>query len=291
MRQFFKYAFPVFLALVIFASCRKVYETIDIIDDRSVQEYIQKNKLNVKEYKDTGVFYEVVSPGTGPEVEYSDMVAAIITTRTLDGTYASIDTFDVNNRYYNFLGYYNPEAIHVGVKEVLKRSNGTLRMIVPSRLAFGRNGSGNIPGNASLDMTVRVLDVAKINQYDDFSIQKFIQTKSLSGFTKTSSGVYYKIAEPGTGSPITKDSTVVANYTGRLLNGVVFDKAEVGKEATFTLNNLVKGWQEALPFIKEGGKIRLLIPSSLGYGLQGNSPLIPAFSVLDFDVNVTEVKK
>jgi FKBP-type peptidyl-prolyl cis-trans isomerase len=291
MRQFFKYAFPVFLTLVIFASCKKVYDTIDIIDDRSVQEYIQKNKLNVKEYKDTGVFYEILSPGTGPDVEYSDMVPAIITTRSLDGNYVSVDTFSVSNRYYNFLGYFNPEHVHLGVKELLKKSNGTIRMIIPSRLAFGRNGSGNIPGNASLDMTVRILDVAKLSQYDDFTIQKFLQKNSLSGFTKTSSGLYYKIAQPGMGSPITKDSTVVANYTGRLLSGAVFDKAEVGSEATFTLTNLVKGWQEALPLIKEGGKIRLLVPSALGYGLQGNSPLIPSFSVLDFDVNVTEVRK
>lgn len=291
MRQFLKYAFPIFLALIIFASCQKVYETIDVIDDRTVQEYIQQNKLNVKEYQDSGIFYEVVEPGTGPEVDYSDMVPAIITTRSLDGKYLSLDTFSVSNRYYNYLGYFNPEAIRVGVKEVLKKSNGTIRMIIPSRLAFGRNGSGNIPGNASIDMTVRILDATKMAEYEDFTIKKYLQANSLTGFTKSSTGLHYKIIQPGTGSPITVDSTIVANYTGKLLSGVVFDKASAGSEATFGLKSLIKGWQEAIPLIKQGGTIRLIVPSSLAYGMQGSSSSIPAFSALDFEITVTDVKQ
>lgn len=291
MKQFLTYAFPIFLSLTIFVSCQKEYETIDVIDDRNVQEYIKNNKLNVSEYQSTGIYYGVVAPGTGPELEYSDMVPAIITTRSLDGKYLSVDTFSVSNRYYNFLGYFNPEAIRLGIKEVLKKSNGTVRMIVPSRLAYGRNGLGSIPGNTSLDITVRVLDLAKIAEYEDFSIQKYLQSSSLTGFTKTSSGLYYKIAQPGTGSPIAIDSTVVANYTGKLLNGVVFDKAAPGSEATFTLKTLVKGWQEALPLIKQGGTIRLIVPSSLAYGLNGSPPSIPAFSALDFEITVTDVKQ
>jgi FKBP-type peptidyl-prolyl cis-trans isomerase FkpA len=290
MRQFLKYTFPIFLALTIFVSCQKEYETIDVIDDKNVQEYIQKNKLNLNEYQSSGIYYGVVTPGTGPELQYSDMVPAIITTRSLDGKYLSIDTFNVANRYYNFLGYFNPEAIRLGVKEVLKKSNGTIRIIVPSRLAYGRNGSGSIPGNTSLDMTVRILDAAKIVEYEDFTIQKYLQSNSLTGFTKTSSGLYYKIAQPGTGGTISTNSTIVANYTGKLLNGVIFDKAAAGSEVTFTLKTLVKGWQEALPLIKQGGTIRLIVPSSLAYGLNGSTPSIPAFSALDFDITVTEVK-
>jgi len=291
MKQFFKYAFPGFLLLTILISCQKEYETIDVIDDRNVQEYIQQNKLNVQEYQGTGIYYQVVTAGTGPEVQYSDRIPAIITMRSLDGKYVSVDTFNVANRYYNFLGYYNPEGIRVGVKEVLKKSNGTIRMIIPSRLAFGRNGSGSIPGNASMDITVRVLDISKLIDYEDFTIRKYLESNSLTGFTKTSTGLYYKIGQLGTGSPITTDSTIVANYTGKLLNGAIFDRALAGSEATFTLNSLVKGWRQAVPLIKQGGSIRLIVPSSLGYGLDGSSPSIPAFSALDFDITVTDVKQ
>jgi len=277
--------------LTILFSCQKEYETIDVIDDRNIKEYIQLNKINMQEYQGTGIYYQVVSPGTGSEVQYSDKMPALITMRSLDGKYVSVDTFNIANRYYNFLGYYNPEPIRIGVKEVLKKSNGTIRMLIPSRLAFGRNGSGSIPGNASLDVTVRALDISKIVQYEDFTIKKYLESNSLTGFTKTTTGLYYKIGQPGTGSPITIDSTIVANYTGKLLNGTLFDRALAGSEATFKLNSLVNGWRQGIPFIKEGGSIRLIVPSTLGYGLEGSSPSIPAFSVLDFEVTVTDVKQ
>ncbi|MHB1178756.1 MAG: FKBP-type peptidyl-prolyl cis-trans isomerase [Daejeonella sp.] len=289
MKQFFKYAVPGFLLLSIFVACKKGYETVDVIDDRNLTTYIQQNKLNVTEYKDTGIYYEVLEPGTGPNVEYSEELPLIFTKRSLDGKYVSTDTFSINNRDYRFLGYVNPEGVRVGVKEVLKKKSGSIRMLIPSRLAFGRNGVGDIPGNASLDITVKVLDKSKINEYEDFSIKKYMAANSLTGFTKTASGLYYKIDQPGTGSPIAVDSTIAAEYSGKLLNGVVFDRALTGSPVSFRLNEVIKGWQEAIPLIKQGGSIRMILPSSLGYGLPGSGQSIPAFSSLDFTVKVTDV--
>ena len=63
--------------------------------------------------------------------------------------------------------------------------------------------------------------IRKLVQYEDFTIKKYLESNSLTGFTKTTTGLYYKIGQPGTGSPITTDSTIVANYTGKLLNGAI----------------------------------------------------------------------
>ncbi|SKB82874.1 FKBP-type peptidyl-prolyl cis-trans isomerase [Daejeonella lutea] len=290
MKQFFKYALPGFLLLSIFVACEKEYESIESIDDKNVTAYIQANKLNVVEYQDSGIYYQVTNPGSGADVEYSDQVPMIFTIKSIDGKYSALDTFSSSNRYYNYLGYFNPEGVRVGIKEVLKKKSGTIRMIIPSRSAFGRNGSGDIPGNASLDLTVTVLDKNKMAAYEDFTIQKYIQANSLTGFTKTTSGLYYKIDVAGTGSPITADSTVKAEYEGKLLNGTIFDKTGAGSSATLGLTDVVKGWQEAIPLIKEGGTIRMILPSSLGYGLEGSTG-IPAFSALFFTVKVTEVTK
>jgi len=297
MKQFFKYSLVVIFLSGILVSCVKEYESIEIIDDRDVKEYIQKNSLSVQEYQSTGVYYQVVSPGLGTDLEYSDMIPAIVTMRSLDGKYISGDTLSAENRYYNYLGYFNPEGIRVGIKEVLKKSNGTIRMIIPSRFAFGRNGTAKIPGNASLDIQVKVLEKDKMPEYDDYTIRKYLEKNALTGFTKSNSGMYYKIAEVGTGSPITIDSTVVVEYTGKLLTGIVFDKTSVGSGRTFDLNGdtdpssqPIKGWQEALPMIKQGGSIRILLPSALGYGLPGSSSAIPPFSCLDFEIKVTDVK-
>lgn len=288
MKQFFKYAVPGLLLLSIVAACEKEYESIESIDKKNVTAYIQANKLNLVEYQNSGIYYEILNPGSGADLEYSDQVPLLLTIKSIDGKYTSIDTLSSSNRYYNYLGYFSQEGVRVGIKEVLKKSSGTIRMIIPSRFAFGRNGSGNIPGNASLDLTVKVLNKSKIAAYDDASIQKYMNANSLSGFTKTKSGLYYKIDVAGTGSPITADSTIKAEYEGKLLNGTIFDKTSTGSSVTLALSDVVKGWQEAIPLIKEGGTIRMILPSSLGYGLEGNSG-IPPFSCLYFSVKVTEV--
>ncbi len=290
MKQLLKYTLSGLLLVTMITACKKVYESIEVIDDQNVTAYIQKNNLNVKEYQDTGIYYEVLSPGTGDDLDYSDQIPAILTIKSLDGTYATVDTFSKASRFFDYLGYFSPKGLRVGVKEVLKKRNGTLRMVIPSRLAFGRNGAGDIPGNASLDITIKVLDKDKIAQYDDFSIQKYMQSNNLTDFKKTASGMYYKITELGSGSPITIDSTVAAEYTGKLFNGFVFDKTVAGSPATFALSGVVKGWQEGIPLINKGGSIRLIMPSALGYGLVGSSP-IPAFSCLDFTVKVVEKNK
>lgn len=290
MKQIFRYSLASILLASTLVSCVKEYETIEVIDDRSVKDYIQQNNLSVQEHQGTGIYYQVVSPGVGAELQYSDQIPAIVTMRSLDGKYVSIDTLSAENRYFNYLGYFNPEGIRVGVKEVLKKANGTLRMIIPSRLAFGRNGTTNIPGNASLDIQVKVLEKDKIPEYDDFTIRKYLEKNALIGFLRSNSGMYYKIAEQGTGSPIGLDSVIVANYTGKLLNGVLFDRALPGSEATLSMSSVVKGWQEAIPMIKQGGSIRIVIPSALGYGFQGSSSVIPPFSCLDFEIKVTDVK-
>ncbi|MGB4397867.1 MAG: FKBP-type peptidyl-prolyl cis-trans isomerase [Daejeonella sp.] len=290
MKQFIKYALPGLFLMSIIVACEKEYDTIEVIDDRNIAAYIQANKLNMVEYQNSGIYYEVINPGTGEDVQYSDQLPLIFTIKSLDGQYSALDTFNVSNRYYNFLGYFNPEGVRIGIKEVLKKKSGTIRMIIPSRSAFGRNGVGTIPGNASLDLTVKVLDKSKLPAYEDFTIQKYMAANSLTGFTKTASGLYYKIDAPGTGSPIALDSTIKAEYEGKLLNGTVFDKTSPGSPATFLLSTVVKGWQEAIPLIKEGGTIRMILPSPLAYGLEGNTG-IPAFSALFFNVKITEVTK
>jgi len=81
----------------------------------------------------------------------------------------------------------------------------------------------------------------------------------------------------------------VVRYKGQLLNGFVFDETKE-KPATFPLKRLIKGWQTGLPFCREGGKIRLIIPSNLAYSIR-NLNVIPPNSILVFDIEVVEIKK
>lgn len=289
MRSIIKIALSgIFLASVI-VSCDKEYESIEAIDDRNVKEYIQKNNLNMTE-DDFGYHYQVVEPGKGSPLDYSEEVPVILSIKSLDGKYSSVDTFGYENRVFRHLGYIGPEAVRLALKEHLKNKNGTIRLILPSRLAFGRNGSGDIPGNASLDMTVKALDKDKIAQYEDIVITKYLAANSLNGFTRSATGFYYKIDQPGNGSAITVDSTIVAEYTGKFLSGKVFDRS-TSAGITFSLAGTIEGWRQAIPLLKEGGSMRLIVPSSLGYGINGEPQrAVPAFSPLDFTVRIIEVK-
>ena len=123
---------------------------------------------------------------------------------------------------------------------------------------------------------------------DDKLIVDFI-TKNNIVAIKHSSGLYYVIQNAGAGSATYMSSTNVSvNYEGRLLNGTVFDKSTT--TATFPLGNLILGWQIGIPLIQKGGKIRLIVPSTLAYKNTSPSSAIPANSVLDFTIDLINVQ-
>lgn len=82
-------------------------------------------------------------------------------------------------------------------------------------------------------------------------------------------GLLYYITEPGSAEKPDLNSEVTVNYVGAVTNGRIFDRSSNGA-VTFPLTNLIKGWQLGIPLVGRGGKIRLLIPSELGYGSQGS---------------------
>ena len=99
------------------------------------------------------------------------------------------------------------------------------------------------------------------------------------------SGVLYQIITAGNSNKPRLTSTITVTYTGKLMNDKTFDSGTI----TYPLNNLIPGWQIALPLIGEGGQIKILIPSSLGYGSRGSGS-IPGNSPLYFDVSLLKVK-
>lgn len=122
---------------------------------------------------------------------------------------------------------------------------------------------------------------------DEATITKYISDNSLNA-TATGSGLYYVISKQGTGINPNASSVVTVKYDGLLTNGNFFDSSPP-TGASLSMANVIKGWQEGLPYFKKGGKGTLLIPSALGYGSQavGN---IPPNSVLIFNIELLDVK-
>ncbi|CAH8198510.1 MULTISPECIES: FKBP-type peptidyl-prolyl cis-trans isomerase [Vibrio] len=111
------------------------------------------------------------------------------------------------------------------------------------------------------------------------------------GVMITESGLQYKVLQEGTGTVHPKsNSRVKVHYHGTLTDGTVFDSSvERNDPITFGLNQVIKGWQEGLQLMVEGQKMRLFIPSNLGYGKGGSGPIPPA-AVLIFDVELIEIQ-
>ncbi len=106
--------------------------------------------------------------------------------------------------------------------------------------------------------------------------------------TEHGSGFQYQIISAGAGQTPTLSSTVSVRYTGKLMDGTVFDSA-TGTPVTFPLSQVIPGWQLAVPLIQEGGLIRIILPSSLAYGCTG-AGTIPGNSVLYFEIQLVDVQ-
>lgn len=122
--------------------------------------------------------------------------------------------------------------------------------------------------------------------------QEFLlENSKKEGVITTESGLQYLVLEKGTGDVHpAANSKVEVHYHGTLIDGTVFDSSvERGEPITFGLNQVIKGWQEGLQYMVVGEKIRLFVPSTLGYGKNGTGPIPPA-SVLIFDVELLDIQ-
>lgn len=108
----------------------------------------------------------------------------------------------------------------------------------------------------------------------------------------TASGLQYEVLEEGTGAQPQSGDQVTVHYTGKLIDGTVFDSSvERGEPATFGVTQVIPGWVEALQMMKEGAKWRLFIPSNLAYGPNGAGGVIGPNATLIFDVELIKVIK
>ncbi len=118
------------------------------------------------------------------------------------------------------------------------------------------------------------------------------ENKSKPGVVSLPSGLQYKIVKTGTGVKPTKEDTVTVEYTGRLLNGDVFDSTEkAGKPVSFKLTQVIPGWTEALQLMPAGSTWEVYIPSKLAYGARSVGGAIGPNETLVFNVHLIDVKK
>lgn len=123
--------------------------------------------------------------------------------------------------------------------------------------------------------------------------KKFLEENGKrSEVTTLPSGLQYEIIEKGTGAIPTASDQVTTHYTGKLIDGTVFDSSvERGQPATFPVGGVIKGWTEALQLMPVGSKWKLYIPYDLAYGERGAGAQIGPYSTLIFDIELIEIAK
>lgn len=111
-----------------------------------------------------------------------------------------------------------------------------------------------------------------------------------AGVITLPSGLQYEIVKKGNGKRPAATDRVQCHYEGTLIDGTVFDSSiKRGEPAVFGVNQVIKGWVEALQLMPEGSKWRLYIPYDMAYGEHGAGEMIPPYSALIFDVELIKV--
>ncbi|MEN9636957.1 MAG: hypothetical protein RL077_5361 [Verrucomicrobiota bacterium] len=118
----------------------------------------------------------------------------------------------------------------------------------------------------------------------------FNKLKENKAIVELPSGLRYEILKAGEGAFPKANDSVQVHYTGKLLDGTVFDSSvQRGKPADFQLDQVIPGWTEGIQKVNKGGKIKLYVPPQLAYGDEGNQG-IPPSSTLIFEVELLDIK-
>lgn len=171
-----------------------------------------------------------------------------------------------------------------------RRKSGGKRI---ARDASGRRLSSRGEGTGKKSKVVVILIVAVAVAGAAYLLAPSAGGPSSGDEVTTASGLRYTDIEVGTGPSPQAGQTAVVHYTGTLQDGTKFDSShDRGQPFEFPLGRgrVIRGWDEGVATMRVGGRRRLVIPSSLGYGERGSPPKIPGGATLIFDVELLDVR-
>lgn len=192
-------------------------------------------------------------------------------------------------------------AVGWDIGEDIKRRGGEFD-VETIIAAIRDSGAAKEPQVSAEEMTALLTELQqKVRQEQAEAFQKLAdenQVKSeeflaanisKNGIVALPSGIQYRIIEEGDGARPNMDSTVKVHYRGSKTNGHEFDSSFArGVPEEFTVNSVLKGWQEVLPLMKTGSTWQVFVPPELAFGARGNPPVGPN-EALVFDLKLVEI--
>ena len=275
-----------------------------------LKKYVADNKITATP-NSMGLYIIEKQAGTGIKIDSGCQVKMNYKVSLLDGK-ELFSTFERPDPVkFEYGKRIDTQGFEYAVSALKKGSKA--RIIVPSSLAFGRRGSGTmVAPYQSLIYDVEIIDVKTKADYEKeqndsknseqmksdslknaepLLLEKYLKDNKIT-VKPLPSGLYYIPTLVGTGPKAGAGKTVKVHYTGTLLNGKKFDSSrDRGTPLEFMLGRgqVIKGWDEGISLMNQGGKATLIIPSSIGYS-DKDMGVIPPYSTLVFDVELVEVK-
>lgn len=187
---------------------------------------------------------------------------------------------------YNFGEDLNYSQIVKGMKDFVAAEGDVRSPEFAAQLKYSPQSINNA-FNSYLEKRQQYLSAVNKEEGEKF----LAENAGKEGVKTTESGLQYKIIEQGNDVVPGPKDTVWVRYKGTLLDGTVFDQTQEGADSVrLTLDRVIKGWQEGMQLVGEGGKIELYVPAELGYGERGSGPIGPS-STLIFNIDLTRVGK
>jgi FKBP-type peptidyl-prolyl cis-trans isomerase len=269
----------------------------------------------------SGTQYKIFTNNPGPKIKLTDVI-----------TFNFIQKTDKDSILSNSFTAKQPFTLQVQPAKnaadlmdffPLLAQNDSAMVRIPTDSIFNAPGMERPPFFPKGSSLVILLKIEKVQSMEEamaaqqkimsamkdaeaLTLSRYLTEKKITG-VKTKSGLRYLIRKPSAKAKPVKGDTVLVNYTGRSLEGKVFDssiEAEAKKagleqpgrayepiSVVLGEGRVIPGWEEGLLLLSEGSKATFIIPSDLGYGAQGAGQDIKPFSTLLFDLEVVKVKR
>lgn len=276
-----------------------------------------------------GLEYKIISDGNGPKIRYGDFMQLNFSTYYNTGTKDSMlnDSRTQGPPIIEKLDSVStPVAYYEILKQLRKGDSVAIRILTDSAFKNGGQMPAFFQKRHYITTTLKIVNVftdqkqadsaraasmveagkrdsiAAIAQLakDDKTIRDYLAKNNIKA-QKGPKGAYVEIIQPGTGPNADTSVIVKVNYTGKTMDGHVFDSntdPSKGRNEPLNVNltndpslgiRVIQGWDDGLVMLNKGAKARFYVPSTLGYGARGAGADIPANAILFFDIEVVDI--
>lgn len=279
--------FVVLSVLFTFSSCIDEPDVVQDPEIKAIDDYLAQTAAGSTVLSDHATGMRILVPVYGQEPPpHEGQIVEIYVTGRLFSDKSIFTQGTITEKIEDI----EPFGLRYGIASLMGGSFATL--YVPSKHAFGPEGTTGVPPNSIIIYEVEVLEITKTPseleqfQQDTATIAQYIEDNQITNVTEHHSGVFYAIQEQGTGVKPHVYSFIDASYTLKSLStGQIIEQGALSNQSIF---GLVDGLKVGIPLLNKKGKGTFYIPSTLAYGKDGVG-IIPASANLIFEITLNEV--